>query len=168
MLAPHGALRSAAPCLWAGLERRAETTPRFLPISEIFRLQSLTGHRLRRRPHLARVLLIVFARRFLDFRCTFFFPKNRLNFGSAQNGQKSQKSDLGSFLAPILVAFWIPFGINFLNISRFPENLYFATSPQRNPHFHLPNPLILEQIFNQILMFFESRFRTLFFHHFPT
>ena len=33
----------------------------------------------------ARVLLIVFARRFLDFRSTFFFPKNRLNFGSAQN-----------------------------------------------------------------------------------
>jgi hypothetical protein len=104
--------------------------------------------------------------RFIDFRSTFFFPKNRLNFSSAQNAQKSQKSDLGSFLAPILVAFWTPFGTNFFNISRFPENLYFATSPQRNPHFHLPNPLILEQTFDQILMFFESRFRTPFFHHF--
>ena len=69
-------------------------------------------------------------------------------------------------MAPILVAFWTPFGINFLNISRFPENLYFATRPQRNAHFHLPNPLILEQIFDQILMFFGSRFRTPFFHHF--
>jgi hypothetical protein len=103
---------------------------------------------------------------FSDFRSTFFFPKKRLNFGSAQNAQKSLKSDLGSFLAPILVAFWTPFGTNFLNISRFPENLYFATSPQRNAHFHLPNPLILEQIFDQILMFFGSRFRTPFFRHF--
>jgi hypothetical protein len=92
---------------------------------------------------------------FSDFRSTFFFPQKRLNFGSAQN---AQKSDLGSFLVPILVAFWTPFGTNFLNISRFPENLYFATRPQRNPHFHLPNPLILEQIFDQILMFFQVSF----------
>ena len=103
---------------------------------------------------------------FPDFRSTFFFPKKRLNFGSAQNAPKSQKSDLGAFLAPILVAFWTPFGTNFLNISRFPENLYFATSPQRNAHFHLPNPLILGPNFNQILMFFGSRFRTPFFRHF--
>ena len=47
----------------------------------------------------------------------FFCFKKTLNFGSAQNAQKYLKSDLGSFLAPILVAFRIPFGTNFLNIS---------------------------------------------------
>ena len=61
-------------------------------------------------------------------------------------------------MAPILVAFWTPFGTNFLNISRFPENFYFATSPQRNAHFHFPNPLILRPNFNQILMFFRVSF----------
>ena len=95
---------------------------------------------------------------FSDFRSTFFFPQKRLNFGSAQNAQKSQKSDLRAFLVPILIVFWIPFGTNFLNISRFPENLYFATSPQRNAHFHLPNPLILGTNFNQFLMFFRVSF----------
>ena len=85
---------------------------------------------------------------FSDFRSTFFFPKNRLNFGSPQIAQKSQKSDLGALLAQILVVFWTPFGTNFLYISRFRENLYFATSPQRNARFHLPNPLILGPNFN--------------------
>jgi hypothetical protein len=78
--------------------------------------KSLYGPTFRRRPHLARVLLIVFARRFLDFRSTFFFPKNRLNLGSAQNAQnlKNLISDrfwlrfwslFGSLLAPICSIF---------------------------------------------------------------
>ena len=69
-------------------------------------------------------------------------------------------------MSQILVVFWIPFGTNFLNISQFPENLYFATGPQRNAHFNFPNPLILRPNFNHILMFFGSRFRTPFFRHF--
>jgi hypothetical protein len=103
---------------------------------------------------------------FLIFGPLFPVPKKRLNFGSAQNAQKSQKSDLGSFLALFLIVFWTPFGTNFLNISRFPENLYFATCPQRNSHFPLPNPLILEQIFDQILMFFQVSFSDILFSSF--
>ena len=136
-------------------------TKRARPKSRTYRLQSLSRVRTlcRASPKIGigKLLGLKF-QIFSDFRSTFFFPQKRLNFGSAQNAQKSQKSDLGSFLAPILVAFWTPFGTNFLNISRFPENLYFATGPQRNPHFHLPNPLILEQIFDQILMSFRVSF----------
>ena len=144
-------------------------TKRAKPKSRTDRLQSLSRVRTlcRASPKISIVLLrSLNFQIFSDFWSIFFCLKKPLNFGSAQNAQKSQKSDLGAFLAPILVAFWTPFGTNFLNISRFPENLYFATSPQRNAHFHLPNPLILEQIFDQILMFFGSRFRTPFFRHF--
>jgi hypothetical protein len=95
---------------------------------------------------------------FSDFRYTFFFPKNRLIFGSPQIAPKSQKFDLGAFSAPILVVFGTQFDTNFLNISRFPENLYFATSIKRNARFYLPNPLILGSIFNQNLMFFRVSF----------
>ena len=50
VLAPHGALRSAAPCLWQAGNGVLESLCRFLQISEIFRLQSLYGPTLRRRP----------------------------------------------------------------------------------------------------------------------
>ena len=136
-------------------------TKRARPKSRTYRLQSLSRVRTlcRASPKIGigKLLGLKF-QIFSDFRSTFFFPKNRLNFGSPQNAQKSQKSVLGAFLAQILVAFWTPFGTNFLNISRFPENLYFATSPQRNAHFHLPNPLNFGQNFNHILMCFRVSF----------
>ena len=69
-------------------------------------------------------------------------------------------------MAPILVAFSTPCGINFLNISRFPQIFYFATSPQRNARFHLPNPPNLGPNFNQNLMFFRVSFLDTFFSSF--
>jgi hypothetical protein len=87
-----------------------------------------------------------------------FFSKKCLNFGSSQNAPNSQKSDIETFSAPILVVFGTHFGTNFLFISRFPENLYFATSIKRNTRFYLPNPSILGPNFNQNLMFFRVSF----------
>ena len=96
---------------------------------------------------------------FFDFRYTFSFPEKTSKFRLRPKRPKISKIwsrivfgfDFGRFLDP----FWNQF---FFNILGFPENLYFATVPQRNPHFHLPNPLILEQIFDQILMFFRVSF----------
>ena len=106
---------------------------------------------------------------FSDFWSIFFCLKKPLNFGPAQNGKKIQKYDLGAFLVPILITFWIPFGTNFLNISGFPENLYFATSPQRNAHFHVPNPLILRPNFRSNFDVFSGLvFGHPFFIIFPT
>jgi hypothetical protein len=136
-------------------------TKRAKPESRTDRLQSLSRVRTlcRASPKIGIVKLLGLKFKiFSDFRSTFFFPKKRLNFGSAQNAQKSLKSDLGSFWTPILVVFWIPFGTNFLNISRFPENLYFATSLQRKARFHFPNPPNLGQNFNQNLMCFRVSF----------
>jgi hypothetical protein len=95
---------------------------------------------------------------FSDFSSTFSCPKNLLNFGSPQIAPKSKKSDLGAFLARILIAFGTHFGTNFLYISRLPENLYFSTSIKRNARFNLPNPLILGPNFNQNLMCFRVSF----------
>ena len=95
---------------------------------------------------------------FLDFSSTFFCLKKPLNFGSAQNAPKSQKSDLGAFWGPILVVFGTPFGTHFLYISRLAENVDFATSIKRNARFYLPNPLILGPNFDQNFMFFLVSF----------
>ena len=75
-----------------------------------------------------------------DFRSTFFFPKNRLNFGSPQIAWKFQKSDPGAFLAPILVVFgtrfWHQFSLYF-TIPRKP--LFCNTSPAKRS-FSPPKP----------------------------
>ena len=49
-------------------------------------------------------------------RSTFFRLKNLLNFGTLQNAPKSQKTNLGTILAPILIICWIPSDINFTYI----------------------------------------------------
>jgi hypothetical protein len=95
-------------------------TKRARPESRTYRLQSLSRVRTlcRASPKIGiGKLLDLKFQIFSDFRSTFFFPQKRLNFGSTQNAKKYQKSDLGTFLAPILIVFWIPFGTNFLNIS---------------------------------------------------
>ena len=125
-----------ALALW--IRRPLWGTKRARPESRTDRLQSLSRVRTlcRASPKVSPFLLrSLNFQNFSDFRSIFFCFKKTLNFGSAQNYQKSQKSDLGAFLAPMLVAFWTPFGNNFLNISRFPENLYFCNTSPAKPSF---------------------------------
>ena len=46
-----------------------------------------------------------------------------------RDAQKSKKSDLGAFLAPILVAFWTPFGINFSIFQDSPKTFILQQVP---------------------------------------
>ena len=79
----------------------------------------------------------------LNCRSTFFFPQNRLNFRYSQIAPKSLKSDLGVFLAPILMSLGAHLGTIFLKISWHPGHCYLATSILQNAHFNLSSPPIL-------------------------
>jgi hypothetical protein len=119
------AFKSAAPSLWAGGKRRAGTLLRFLRnlIPKLYRAPP---------PPPTFSLTLVLASKvafFLIFGPLFSFPKKHLNFGSAQNAQKSQKSDLRSFLALFLIVFWTPFGINFSIFSDSPKTSILQQVP---------------------------------------
>ena len=95
---------------------------------------------------------------------TFLRLQNLRNFGSLSNAPRSQKLDFGTFLAPILIICWIPFGINFLYISWLPENCCFATSIIRNSCFTFNTFHFGIQI-NSKTMFFQGAFLDILFDY---
>jgi hypothetical protein len=111
VLAPHGAFRSAAPCLWQAGNGVLESLCQFLQISELFRLQK--PHRANPLPPTPTVICInfnhwpiqvAFFQIFLIFLLAQKIIKNRTSITPPNKSQKSDpwvpKARVGSHFGP--------------------------------------------------------------------